>query len=621
MKEKNHPLCSIVVLSWNTISDTKACIDSINKLTYASWELIVLDNGSNDGSKDYLSKLKGIKYIDLPENMGFTGGQIEAYKKSEGEYIVLVNSDAVVSPDWLDVVIETFESDSMIAAVGGRAYSWNTENKPFDESKGFYSYQVTDFVQGFGRTSQTGVQKIEVDSISGAVVAIKKSVIDEVGYFDNRFFAYYEETDLFARFKRAGYKIVYQPKAKAWHQIGKSSSGKPFFYLYQMQRNRFLYCFKNFDMQYLGRFVSMYLINGIKSSVKYVYKKDIESKAISKAMFWNMANIIRTIIDRKDVQKLGPTYNHHTSDIYTQKDITVIITCYNYAKYVGIAIDSVLEQKHQPFKIIVINDGSTDKSMDVINKYKDRVTIIDKNNSGVVDSKNLGISMIETTWTIFLDADDELPNNYLEELIKTAMCGKSDVIYCDMRYIGAKSDLIKAGEHSPSRLIRGNYIHNSVLIRTDSLKEIKGYKMEMKEGYEDWELYLSLLETGSIFEYCKKTQLFYRQHPNNHSESRNIVARQKSEHLHQVVIGLHPKLMKKYSSTSSKSIYRLSKVTKYPEFIYLVPIYFIRSALGVIRFYRINFTKDIKHRVMVRISNHIKSKNIVKEDNHVIKNS
>lgn len=576
MPKSTPPLVSIVILSWNTLDETKSCIESVQRLVYPNTEIVVVDNGSRDGSKKYLESLNDIVYVDLAKNTGFTGGQIAGYKVAKGKYLALVNSDAVVATDWLDVLVPIMESDSSVGAVGGRAYTWRDDEKPYDINNDFYTFQVVDEKRGYAATSTVGTKQVEVDSISGAGVLISREAIEMVGYFDNRFFAYYEETDLFARMIRAGYRILYEPNAHVWHQIAKSTKDKPYFYLYQMHRNRFLFAFKNFDKYQAGRFFTFYVLDGLRSHIKFLRTKDIDQKARVKSLWWNLANLIPTYLARRSSQKLGKTYNKKLLRNGMADDITVIIPCYNYASFVGEAIESALNQTLKPQRIVVIDDGSTDESTKVIERYKKQgIELITKSNEGVVATKNVGIGLSMTTWTVFLDADDVLEPNYLESVYKRALSGRYDIVYTDMRYFGAKDGVHIAGRYNFTRLLKGNYIHNSALIATRYLKEVNGYKDAMRGGYEDWELYITLAEAGAKYAYVPKPLLRYRQHEN---QGRNINAEGVAKNLHQQVRNLHKATYKKHWSFYTRASRMVNGLIKHP----LLPAYLLIKSPRII---------------------------------------
>lgn len=513
-KKINQPLISFVVVNWNGLDDTKVCIETIDNLDYPRKELVVVDNGSTDGSKEYLRSLKNIRLVDLPENTGFTGGHIAGRKAAKGEYLAIVNNDLVLDKNWVKACLETFSRHEDAALVGGRAYKWDKDNPVYGLENEFYSFQEIDSEKGYARTLLTGAEECAVDSISGAALLIKQSVLKRVGYFDNLFFAYFEETDLAARLLRIGLKAYYNPEAFTWHKIAASTSGDDSFYLYMMHRNRFFYAAKNFDDKYLKKFLKNYRREVRLACLRYLKnRKNLDAKCRIKAYWWTRKHHTMIMASRAKVQKMGSSYS---DKLWCNKrtDATIIITCYNYGKFVGQAIDSALGQSLPPRKIIIINDGSTDNSRKVIDSYKNNplVEIIHKVNSGIIDTRNLGIKMSRTYWTVFLDADDKLAKSFLKDTIKKSRNGRYDIVYTDMRMFGAFDDIFKARPFSAHTLIKANYINNSALVKTSLMKQIGGLKPEMEIGLEDWEMYVSLVEIGSKPKYLPLPLVKYRQH-------------------------------------------------------------------------------------------------------------
>ncbi len=570
MSKNQSPLVSIVILSWNTLAETMECLESIRESDYKNMEIVVVDNGSSDGSKDYLSDLKYIKYVDLPENTGFTGGQLAALEVANGDYLALINSDAVIAHNWVSVLVEYLEASPGVGAVGGKAFTWKDGEKPYVTTGSFYSYQEVDIYKGYPTTLTTGDESCFVDSISGAGVMVRKLAIDKTGYFDDRFFAYYEETDLFARMIRAGYKIAFVPEAHVWHKIAQSTKDKPYFYLYHMHRNRFMFAVKNFDGMYALLFFLFYVADGLRAGYSYSRRGQLDDKARWHSLWWNLKNLGKTLRSRRAVKSLGKMYTQHLAHFPRPADVTIIIPCYNYAQYLSEAIESVLGQTLAPKRVIVIDDGSTDDSVKIAKRYEDRgVEVISKQNEGVIPTKNLGILMATTTWTIFLDADDVIPKNYIKILVRHAQKEDCDVVYTDMEYFGAKDGVLRAGRFNRNRLLNGNYIHNSALIATHLLKQIQGYKEVMRGGYEDWELYLTIAETNARFDYSTKTKLFYRQHP---TESRNADAEARAIELHKLVESLHPRLYNNYHPTLYKLKWGVVGLAKNPLLPFLLII-------------------------------------------------
>lgn len=305
MATKN-PLVSIVILNWNGLEDTKLCLDSVKKLTYKNVEVIVVDNGSSQDQKDYLSKTKGILYVDNPVNRGFTGGHIDGYSHTKGEFVLLLNNDAVIDSDYISKALPLFE-DLQVGAVGGKAYFWNDDEPLFCKTNRFYSYMTLE-----PKTGETTLQVEddsmvqEVNSVSGAAFMVRRSAIKKIGYLHNEFFAYYEETDLIARMKRAGYKVLYSPTLHIWHKNGASSGaqdGSAFFY-YHIFRNRYIFAMRNFEQPFLRSFRRNYFSLGIKSALRS-FRGDAQKRlgvAYLKAMWYVVHNHFKLVKERRELE-------------------------------------------------------------------------------------------------------------------------------------------------------------------------------------------------------------------------------------------------------------------------------------------------------------------------------
>ncbi|MEK9196099.1 MAG: glycosyltransferase, partial [Patescibacteria group bacterium] len=337
---------------------------------------------------------------------------------------------------------------------------------------------------------------------------------------------------------------------------GNSTKGIPYFYLYHMHRNRFIFAVKNYDTKYLLKFFKIYTRDSMAGLYHWTRgSKDINHQAQYKAYFWNVSHFFHNFGKRKDIKKLGPKFNELLLNDSAEY-VSIVIPCYNYADYVGEAIESALAQTQAPLEIIVINDGSTDHSLDVIKEYKDKVTIIDNENMGVIKTKNLGIEKARGEWIIFLDADDKLDPTYIEKTLRLARANNKDIVYTDMMYFGAKNKVFKARPYSFGSLLDGNYINNSALHKKSFLQRVGGYKQEMKDGYEDWELNISMAEKKAKFGYLPKPLMFYRQH--SESSQRNDIAINKAPEIIKTVKKLHAK---SYSINAFK-VYKIVALIK-----------------------------------------------------------
>ncbi|MDR3695008.1 glycosyltransferase family 2 protein [Mucilaginibacter sp.] len=222
------PKVAIVILNWNGIKHLSQFLPSILSSVYPNLEIIVGDNGSNDGSVEFIRKeYPTVTIIQNDQNYGFTGGYNKVLDKVDADYYILLNSDVEVSPGWITPVIALMESDPMIAAAAPKILAFNQKDHfehagaaggyidkygyPFCQGRMFYEIEED---KGQYQQSQ------EVFWATGAALFIKKHCWDEAGGFDDRFFAHMEEIDLCWRLKNMGYKVMYCAGSEVFHLGG-----------------------------------------------------------------------------------------------------------------------------------------------------------------------------------------------------------------------------------------------------------------------------------------------------------------------------------------------------------------------------------------------------------------
>ncbi len=227
---------AVVILNWNGKSFLEKFLPSVISNSVGA-TIYVADNASSDGSLDYLKEnYPTVKLIDNGENLGFAGGYNKALEKLEEEFFVLLNSDVDVTPNWLEPIIQLFDSDSKIAACQPKILSYH------DKSSFEYAGAAGGFIDKFGYPFCRGriFDSLEKDSgqydsieeifwATGACLFIRSKVYKELGGLDADFFAHMEEIDLCWRIKRAGYSIKVQPASVVYHVGGGTlSKSNPF---------------------------------------------------------------------------------------------------------------------------------------------------------------------------------------------------------------------------------------------------------------------------------------------------------------------------------------------------------------------------------------------------------
>ncbi len=231
------PDISVVVVSFNTRNLLRDCLAALRKETEGiANEVFVVDNVSRDGSAEMVEKeFPEIKLIRSDINLGFAGANNKAFPLATGRYIVLLNSDAFLKPMALRRSIDYMDSEPGIGLGGARLIgadgSWQASCRMFPSPLNDFlslSGLATKFPKSrfFGRQDHTWASQdvpADADWVPGAYSIIRRSVLDEVGHFDEQFFLYYEEVDLCKRIKQAGYVVRYWPDVVVVHLGGESS--------------------------------------------------------------------------------------------------------------------------------------------------------------------------------------------------------------------------------------------------------------------------------------------------------------------------------------------------------------------------------------------------------------
>ena len=247
MKNKVYPKVAIIILNWNGGQTTVDCLNSLNTVTYPNYETILIDNGSNDGSLETIcQEFPALNVIAMEKNLGYVGGNnagIHLAITQQADFVLLLNNDTVVTPDFLDILVDTMESSIDIGAVGPTIYY-------FDRPDVIWSAGgAIDWARGKTRMLNLGNNDYGqlpsaprgVDFISGCALLVRTTVIQKVGLLDPQFFAYYEETEWCVRIHRAGYRILHIPRSRIWHKISLEDREASPAVQYYMTRNRLLF--------------------------------------------------------------------------------------------------------------------------------------------------------------------------------------------------------------------------------------------------------------------------------------------------------------------------------------------------------------------------------------------
>jgi GT2 family glycosyltransferase len=253
---------AVVIPNWNGVDSVGACLDSLLAQSLKPL-IIVVENGSTDGSLEFLRKeYSDIQIVVNQQNLGFAGGVNTGIRHAldqGAEYVALLNNDATVDKEWLKQLITTIRANDHIGIVTSKIMS--ADESHLDSTGECYTTWGLTYPRGRDEV----VNKIydtqtTIFAASGGASIYRTKMLRQIGLFDNDFFAYYEDVDISFRAQLADWKVIYEPKALVYHQIGATSSKLKGFTTYQTIKNLPWLLVKNVPRQYLGIILPRFLL-------------------------------------------------------------------------------------------------------------------------------------------------------------------------------------------------------------------------------------------------------------------------------------------------------------------------------------------------------------------------
>lgn len=247
------PAASVIVLNWNGRELLAACLEALRRQTLAGLEVIVVDNGSTDGSAAMLRERFGdlAEVIELEENTGFAQGNNIGMAAARGRYVLLLNNDAEPEPGWARELVRAADADERIGMCASKIV--NAEDPGLIDNTGHLLYR-DGLNRGRGRLERDAGQwdrPGEALFPSGCAALYRTAMLREIGAFDRAFFAYGDDTDLGLRGRLAGWRCAYVPTAVVRHRYSATSGGYSPFKAFHVERNRVWVAAKYFPLRYL----------------------------------------------------------------------------------------------------------------------------------------------------------------------------------------------------------------------------------------------------------------------------------------------------------------------------------------------------------------------------------
>ncbi|HDP70607.1 MAG TPA: glycosyltransferase [Actinobacteria bacterium] len=305
--------CSIIIPVFNKLKYTKQCLEALIENTPDElYEVIVVDNASTDGTKEFLACLEGdVKIITNEENLGFAKACNQGAKAASGKYLVFLNNDTKVTPNWLDEMVKCVQEDEKRAVVGAKLLY------P-DDTIQHAGVAVTDsphpiFPHHIHHKKPSDAPEVNVmkeyQAVTGACMLVQRNLFEKLGGFDEKFLNGYEDVDFCFRVREAGYRVFYCPTSVIYHYESISE----------------------------GRFAA------VEHNVRRLHQK------------W-----LGKIRSDKDDTELKLVH----------KLISIIILTHNQLEYTKKCIDSIFRHTKESFELIVVDNGSMDGTVEYLKKVK-----------------------------------------------------------------------------------------------------------------------------------------------------------------------------------------------------------------------------------------------------------
>jgi hypothetical protein len=261
---------TLVIVNWNGIRFLPDCLSSIKQQVHKHFSVIIVDNGSNDGSVDFIKKnYSEVTLIAFHENRGFAVANNYALRNVQTKYVALLNNDTVVHPLWLKHLVDALDSHPEAGFAASKMLSYNNR-AVIDRAGDSYSKAGTGILRGRGKPKDYYDKAEWVFGACAGAALYRTEMLREVGLFDDDFFILYEDVDLSFRAQLRGYKCLYVPEAIVYHKGSGSIGHDSDLSVYYSHRNLERVYFKNMPRKLLLRSFGLHVVYDIAALLFFI---------------------------------------------------------------------------------------------------------------------------------------------------------------------------------------------------------------------------------------------------------------------------------------------------------------------------------------------------------------
>jgi GT2 family glycosyltransferase len=294
--------CSVVVTNWNGRSDLEGCLTALRAQTYENFEVIVVDNGSTDGSLELLeADFPEARVVPLGENRGFATANNTGIREARGEYVALLNNDTEVDPRWLAELVASLKRHPAAASVTSKMLLFD-QPETIDGAGDVLNWLFLPYPRGHrGPDRGQYEDEVEVFSASGGAALWRGNVLKELGAFDEAFFIFYEDVDLGFRARLQGYECWYVPTSIVLHRRGAATKGLTEFELFHPLKNRWFVILKNTPTRLFVRHIPQIVYGDVHWAHRAIINR--RTRAAVRAYGVVLKSLPRLLRQRRSIQR------------------------------------------------------------------------------------------------------------------------------------------------------------------------------------------------------------------------------------------------------------------------------------------------------------------------------
>ncbi|OGE34526.1 hypothetical protein A3C32_04250 [Candidatus Daviesbacteria bacterium RIFCSPHIGHO2_02_FULL_41_14] len=297
---------SIIIATYNGERYLEKCLSSVFKTIYPKFEVIIVDDGSTDGSLQIINKYKNAQdliFIRNNQNIGLVKSRNKAIKKSTGDILVFLDNDTEVDKKWIVGLSEVFLSDNSIGAAQCKMF--DIKNRKTIQQAGMKLIPFTGFGVTIGRGEKDSKKyKFPMEIISlGASLAVRKSVTKVIGGFDENLFHYCDDLDFSWRVWIAGFRIMLAPNAKVYHYLKVHNPNHKLYF--HLSKNSYRMMIKNYEISNTLKFLPTSILFSMVGALNILLTRNslMGIAGVLMGLGWSVVHLSDTLVEREKVQK------------------------------------------------------------------------------------------------------------------------------------------------------------------------------------------------------------------------------------------------------------------------------------------------------------------------------